>query len=141
MVACSGPFHRAEKFNGAGVYHWSKRFGDGTAAQSANAVAIDGAGNIALTGTFLGAVDFGGGPLTAAGASYGDLFVAQVSPSGAYLWSERYGDGQDQAGIGIGIDTVGDVYVTGNLTGSMDLGTGTLTSAGGVDVLVMKFGP
>jgi hypothetical protein len=58
-------------------YLWSKRFGD-TGYQNATATAVDGAGNVLLTGNFVGTVDFGGGPLSSAGGY--DIFVAKLSP-------------------------------------------------------------
>ncbi len=39
------------------------------------------------------------------------------------------------------VDTLGNIYVVGNFTSSITLGTTTLTSAGGVDVFVAKYLP
>ena len=48
------------KYSPAGAHLWSRRFG-GTSSDSGAAVATDAAGNVLLTGTFEGSVDFGGG--------------------------------------------------------------------------------
>ena len=55
------------KFNSAGGHVWSKRFGDANEQEGLN-VRLDGSGNAFLTGLLTGSADFGGGPLTSAGA-------------------------------------------------------------------------
>src|SRR3990170_6282915 len=68
---------------------WSKRFGS-TIDDYGYAVAVDGNGDVLLTGSFQGTVNFGGGNLTSAGLE--DIFVAKYSGAdGAHLWSKRFG--------------------------------------------------
>lgn len=118
---------------------WSMRVGDEEDWQSGNGVATDAAGNVALTGTFEGSVDFGGGMLASAGG--GDVFVAKLGPSGNHLWSKRFGDAaSSQAGLGVVVDGASNVVLTGTFEGSIDFGGGSLTSAGGGDVFVAKLG-
>ena len=62
------------KYDAAGAHLWSQRFGD-TGVDVGRAIAVDGAGNVLVTGILRGTVDFGGGPLTSAGLS--DIFVAK----------------------------------------------------------------
>lgn len=120
------------------IHHWSKDFGD-SASQDPGGVAVDAAGNVYITGYFWGTMDFGGGPLTSAGAS--DIYVAKFSPSGVHLWSKSFGDGTDQQGYAVAANTWGDVLITGYFAGSVDFGGGTLTGAadGAGDVFVAKF--
>jgi hypothetical protein len=65
------------KLDAAGNALWSKRFGDAD-AQHGTSIAVDGAGDVLMTGNFYGTVDFGKGPLTSAGGY--DLFVAKLAP-------------------------------------------------------------
>ena len=48
----------AKLAGGSGSCLWAKRFGDGY-DQSGNAVAVDGSGNVVLTGYFFSTVNFG----------------------------------------------------------------------------------
>src|SRR5262249_47559744 len=86
-----------------GVAFWSKRFGNNTrSAPPQPSTAVDGAGNVLLTGFFDGSVDFGGGPLTSAGWS--DIFVVKLDPAGNHLWSKRFGDGLNQHAWATAVD-------------------------------------
>jgi len=67
----------AAKYTASGAHLWSKRFG-GANIDEGLASAVDGAGNIAVTGRFLTTIDFGGGPLTTAGGS--DTYFVKLAP-------------------------------------------------------------
>lgn len=123
------------KLDAGGGYVWSQRFGD-SSQQSATSVAVDAAGNVLVTGLFGGTVDFGGVPLTSAGGS--DIFLAKLDKSGGHLWSKRFGDAGQQDGSSVAVDSVGNVFLTGEFFSTVDFGGGPLTSAGGYDVFVAK---
>jgi hypothetical protein len=77
--------------------------------------------NVLLTGQFAGTADFGGGNVTASGI---DLFVAKLLGSnGAYLWSRRFGDTDEQAGTSVAVDSAGNALVTGYFMGTLDFNT------------------
>jgi hypothetical protein len=119
-----------------GTTVWQKRF-TGPSAQYPSAVSLDSSGNILLTGTTYGPVDFGGGSKVA--GSSADLFVAKLDKEGNHVWSGAFGDGSTQIGYGVAATPEGDVVVAGLLNGAMNLGVGkTITSAGGKDVFVAK---
>ena len=105
----------------------------------AKGVALDADGNIALTGSLLGPVDFGGGPLAENG-SY-DIFVAKFSTSGAHLWSKRFGVLYDDHGDAVAMDSGGNVIAAGDFFEGVDFGGGELLSPGNVDGYLVKFGP
>ncbi len=105
-------------FSPNGKLVWSKRFGDGN-VQYAYAVAVDAtSGNIAVTGSFAGSVNFGGGVLSSAGGN--DIYVAGFTASGAHVFSKRFGDAAEQIGNGVTFDAQGNVIVTGSFAGSND---------------------
>jgi hypothetical protein len=123
-------------FNAAGTHQWSKRFGDAL-AQQGDEVAVDPAGDILLAGYMEGAADFGGGALTSAGG--GDIFLAKFNAAGAHQWSKRFGDAAQQGAQAAAVDSAGNVILTGYVQGSIDFGSGALTSAGLSDIVVAKF--
>jgi hypothetical protein len=100
---------------------------------------VDSSNNVLITGYFQGTVDFGAGPLTA--VSW-DVYVAKYSPAGVCLLSERFGNADIQIGRSVAVAPVsGDVLVTGNFSGTIDFGGGTLTSAGSADIFLANLGP
>jgi len=96
-------------------------------------------GDVVLTGSFEGTVDFGGGALDSAGLK--DGFVVKLGADGAHLWSQGFGGPVDDAGLGIALDGHDRVYLSGYYQQVIDLGLGPLTSAGVGDVLVAKLEP
>jgi hypothetical protein len=121
------------KFDATGKHLWSKRFGNDE-QQEGHGLAIDAAGNIVVTGIFWGSIDFGGGPITAT-AGRNDLFVAKLDPSGNHVWSKGFGNASDrgQYGQSVAVSSAGDVYVTGDCSGTMDFGGGPLAAIGEKD--------
>src|SRR5262245_17897291 len=98
----------------------------GSSSDSAAGLALDGAGNIWITGgttssdfpIIVGAVDssLNGG---------GDAFIAQLSGDGSTLLYSTFIGGQDSdGGSDIAIDSAGDVYIIGH-TSSLDFPTTT----------------
>ncbi|MCG8557984.1 MAG: SBBP repeat-containing protein [Proteobacteria bacterium] len=126
------------KFAPDGMHLWSKRFGGTGESDYGGSVATDAAGNILVTGAFGTSVDFGGGRLTSAGDR--DVFVAKFSPDGGHLWSKRFGDASSDQGWSVAVDTAGSAVLTGHFVGTVDFGSGPLTSAGGSDIFVARFG-
>jgi hypothetical protein len=66
-----------------------------------------------------------------------------LAPSckGTPLWSKRAGDANEQNAWGVAVDKSGNVLVTGNFTGAMDLGGCPLSKAGGSGLFVAKLDP
>ncbi len=115
---------------------WSKTPASYSASMG-NAVAMDGSGNVLLTGTYQDTVDFGGGAMTSAG-DY-DVFVAKLAASsGAYVWSKNFGDVNFDGGYGVAADSAGNALVTGAFTGRVGFGGTTFTSAGLQDIFLVK---
>ncbi len=129
----------AAKLSSSGSHVWSKRFGDSN-DDIGNAVAVDAANNVLLTGEMKGTIDFGGGTLTAPGGG-SDVFVAKLDSNGTHVFSNNFGDASHQRGHGIAADTQGNVVLTGEMEGSADFGGGSLSSAGSEDIFVVKLGP
>jgi hypothetical protein len=125
------------KFSATGTYLWAKRFG-GTSDDWVRGIAVDGAGNVVLTGQFLNTISFGGPTLTSAG--FEDIFLAKLSGSdGSHVWSKRFGSSSTtDAGYGVAVDGTGNVAITGFFGQGVDFGGGTIW-AQGYDIFVAKY--
>ena len=123
-----------------GTLLWSKRFGD-AAEQVANSLglAVDAAGDIALSGDFAGTIDFGGGPLVAQQAL--SPFVARLGPDGAHVWSKTFPIGGSAQTQSVAFDAAGDLAIGGYFAVSIDLGGGVLNAVDSADAFVAKLGP
>ncbi len=115
-------------------------------------VAVDGPGNVYLTGAFSGTQTYGSETLTAQGPA--DVLVAAFDPAGAWRWATG-GDAYDPAdgvpgkgggpgddrGLGIAVGS-GSVLVAGSFQDTATFGQDEqLTSAGGGDVLAAELSP
>jgi hypothetical protein len=126
------------KYAPSGTHLWSKRLGTGVNTDTGNAVAVDGSGNVVVAASIFGTSDFGGGALTTAGGE--DIVLAKYSTAGAHLWSKRIGGSGANVVTGVAADqTTGEIAVTGYFAGSMDLGAGSVTSAGTNDIFLAKY--
>jgi PKD repeat protein len=125
------------KYAPNGTHVWSKRIG-GAGYDQAQALDVDGAGNVTIAGRFSGATDFGGGSLTAAGGY--DGFVARYTTAGSFVWAQRFGGASLDTVTAMGIDGSGNAFAIGYFAGSGDFGSTNLTGAGGNDVFVVKVG-
>jgi len=125
------------KYSPSGAHLWSKRIG-AHADEVGTAIAVDGSGNVLVAGYAGPNVDFGGGELATAGGF--DLFVAKYAGNdGHYLWARRFGGPIDELPWAMALDAGGNVLVTGEFTGTTNLGGASLTSAGDRDVFVAKY--
>ena len=98
-------------------------------------VALDSAGDVVFTGRiFNGKSTFG--PFTL-NAPTSMLFVAMVSPAGKFLWAVSAA----AQGNGIAVDAAGNSYIVGSFSGTIKVGTTSLTALGPSstgDVLIAK---
>ena len=128
------------KYGSTGTHVWSRRFGTGLGfGDVASGLAVDAGDNLVLTGSILGAIDFGGGGLTANG-SY-DIFLAKLAPNASHLWSRRYGKLYDDHGNAVAVDRAGRISLVGDFYQGVDFGGGLLSSPGNTDACVAEFGP
>lgn len=100
------------------------RYGDEGLVQRAEAIAIDGAGNVLLAGTFDGVLDFGAGPVEHQPQScsteawcVSSGFLAKLDPQGGALWSVSLG--LTRAVGGLAVDASGDIAVSSTLPGGV----------------------
>jgi len=117
-------FYATVKYNSAGVEQWAREYGQGY--DEPTAIAVDGAGNVYVTGY---SYDYSGqGHLL-------DYLTIKYNTSGLLQWARRYNgpaDGHDGA-TAIAVGASGGIYVTGWSLGNgtnFDFATMKYTSAG-----------
>ena len=124
---------------------WSKRFG-GRDDDWGYLVSVDNSDNVYITGTFWSSmIDFGEGIVTNAGVR--NIFLAKFDGNGNNLWSKSFGGSNWDEALSVSVDSLGNVYITGNFCSStIDFGGGALTNAGGScvgypcpDIFLAKF--
>jgi hypothetical protein len=120
-------------FTAAGADRWRKSLAD------SSSVAVDGSGNVYLTGGFELATNLGGGTVTPRGMK--DIFVTSFTAAGAHRWQKTMSGKWDEYGTSVTADGSGNLYLSGEFTGAIDLGGGDVTSKGWLDIFVVKLGP
>ena len=114
---------------------WNRR--DGAASTDiATGVAVDGAGNCYVTGSFADSTNFDG--TTYLGAGGLDVFIAKYNPAGALIWIKDFGGPSLDFSDAIAVDGNNDVYITGEFEDSMHVDAITINSAGGADMFLIK---
>ena len=116
-------------------WHWAVKAG-GASADYGKSIAVDGAGNQYLTGSFQGTASFG--PHTLSSNGSGDLFVAKLDPVGNWLWATGAGGEFNDVGNSVALDGFGNIYLTGMIEGSAAFGALTLNSSGLNDIFAAK---
>ena len=131
------------KFDSAGNHLWSKRRG-GSGLDIGDGIAVDSSGNIYSSGIFAGTVDFdpSGGIANLTSAGSNDNFISKFDASGNYLWAKRFGGSGSDGNTPITIDSNGNIYASGDFTGTVDFYPGdevfNLTSVGSKDNFISK---
>ncbi|MBO9566681.1 MAG: T9SS type A sorting domain-containing protein [Niastella sp.] len=99
---------------------WGYRAGYGTTASGTDrglAIATDASGNVYITGSYVGQINFGLGNLPLATAN--DIYVAKFNSAGTCQWAVAFpGGASNDVGFAIATDGT-SVYVGGNFTGSL----------------------
>ncbi|NER38940.1 MAG: S8 family serine peptidase [Oscillatoria sp. SIO1A7] len=122
--ALSGPNNGGEdvflaKFNDGGTLQYLDQLGT-TSNDSASGVAVDGAGNVYVSGTTEGS--FGGSHQ----GGVEDAFLLKYEDNGAALnhqWTEQIGTNQDDFSAGVAVDGNGNAYIAGGTSGYFGSGS------------------
>ncbi len=120
-VSASQPTYRGgtfdafvTKINASGNALVYSTYLGGSGADSGNAIAVDGSGNVYLTGT-TSSINFPTSeyPVQNLNAGGSDAFVSKIDASGTLVYSTYLGGNGDDYGFGIAADTFRNIYVTG----------------------------
>ena len=113
------------KYSPNGNLIFAKSFG-GTDPDFGSDIAIDPSGNIIITGTFQGTVDFDPGPGTQVftSSNRSDVFFAKYDNLGNYIFVKTMGGALDDYGVSIASDASGNIYLSGVFDETMDFDPG-----------------
>lgn len=118
------------KLNASGNFVWAIKFGS-TDSDRGQSITTDASGNIYITGSFTGTVDFDPGAGTSIlSSSFGyEIFVVKLNTAGNLVWARKMGDDfESDFGRGIAVDASNNVYTIGTFRGpeaDFDPGAGT----------------
>ena len=135
------------ELDAGGNFLWAKTLAS-TPVTSADCIdiATDTSGNIYLTGSFSGTVDFDPGAGSAALIGTGtDAFILKLDQAGNYIWAKSFTGSGNDFGTSIVVDSIGNVYTTGSFENTVDFDPGAgvvnLASAGNYDCFFSKLDP
>ncbi len=135
------------KYDSSGAHQWAKQFSatdapDGVPQAAAFGVAADGCGNVLMSGSFYGKLNFGVGVMAAA-PDVGNLFLTKLDALGNGLWSRQFAGSQvDQPRArAVAVTGTGGPVMELGLLGSANFGGGVLTSVGQTSTTLGAFSP
>jgi len=125
------------KLDSNGNWQWAKQAG-GSSADVGRGISVDSNGNSYVTGYFRETASFG--PYTITSSGLYDVFVAKLDSNGNWQWAKQAGGSFDDYGVGVGVDSNGNSYITGYFKGMASFGITILTSSGydGYDIFIAK---
>lgn len=127
------------KYNNAGEIQWAQSAGSSSSGEEGRGLTIDLDGNPIMVGIFVDTANFGGTQLFSNGGS--DIFIAKFNTSGTLLWVKNAGGPGTDAADGVGIDSMGNIYVTGYFDSTATFGTTQITGVDGDEMFLAKYDP
>lgn len=119
-----------------GTFSWAKSFGS-QGSDSGMAITVDVDGSIFLAASIGGAATFGTITVPFAGAL--DVAVAKLNSAGSVLWARSYGGAGYDIPHGIAVTLLGDVAVTGEVSGPVTIGGTTIPASGQSELFLSLF--
>ena len=134
------------KLGPSGEFVWAGSFA-GVNEAHAYGIALDRAGNVYSTGSYVASADFDPGPGTATRpAGFRDVYLSKLGADGQFLSAINLGGTSDDGGESLAVDDDGSVVAAGYFKGTADFAPGgpsfTLTSVSSTnasDAFVAKY--
>jgi hypothetical protein len=130
----------------AQTFDWVVQTGNGL-YEEAKAVDVDPSGNVVSVGYFSGTMDAnpGAGTLNLVSNGAQDIFIQKLGPNGQLLWAKKIGGTTYDSANDVVTNAMGEVYVTGVYTNTVDFdpsfSTHLETTDGNVGAFVLKLDP
>lgn len=117
---------------------WAKQIG-GAGDDTGKGIGVDAAGNVYVTGGFMGTATFGSTTVVGSSTDFRDMYLAKFDNNGALQWVKKTDGTYDEVGWGIAVDALGNSYVTGEYHADPYFGTQQLIAHGNGDAFVVKY--
>ncbi len=130
------------KLNASGNFVWAKRLAGGN--NGILNIKTDPAGNIITTGLFNTTTDFnpGAGSFNMTSNGLPDAFILKLNSSGNFVWAKQLSGPLQEIGQSLTTDATGNIYCTGNFSGTTDFDPGpavfNITASGLTDAFILK---
>ncbi len=131
------------KMDPLGNFLWAKSAG-GLGDDEGNDIAIDADNNIIITGIFSDTAYFGLDTLRYNKSIGNDIFITKMDKDGNWLWAKQVSATTNSTlnyGNGVSTDGNKNIYVTGQIDGTVSFGNISLTTNGPGDIFVAKLDP
>jgi hypothetical protein len=133
------------KLNATGNFLWMDTIFANSSYLTGPSLALDSCNNVYLTGFFMGTYYFDPANNLQYLSSNGgyDIFIAKYDSTGNYSWANKIGGSSDDRGSTIALDTLGNIYIAGYFTDTVDFDPSTathnLSAFGGSDIFIAKY--
>lgn len=109
------------KMDANGNFLWVKSMG-GNGNDNGGSIAVDGAGYVYITGSFVQTVDFdpNAGVVNLSSGGNEDIFIQKLDGAGNLIWVKKIGGSDSQWGNSIAIDGNQNIYIGGFFRGLVD---------------------
>ncbi|MBF9221467.1 T9SS type A sorting domain-containing protein [Hymenobacter ruricola] len=130
------------RISAQGTPQWAQQYG-GIGDDWLSEAAVDGAGNLYVSGDYNRPLSFGSIAITSSGNLH--AYLAKYSPAGVALWAQvGTGTSGTDSAVGLAVDAAGNAYLTGGFTNQAAYGSFTLTNTANGNlptVSVVAFSP
>ena len=134
------------KWDNAGNFRWAMKIGN-AGGDFGSSILTDSTGNVYITGMFYGTNDFDpGAGIANLYSTNGNIFLLKLDQNGNYVWAKNGPGGTGPYTVPrLEMDADANLYMIsaiypGNNTFNPGTGTRTITSAGGYDGCISKYG-
>lgn len=134
------------KLNSAFIFQWAGKI-SGNSSEQGTTITVDETTNaVIVAGFFEGTIDVNPEPavVNIATVDYVDAFIVRLDGTdGGFIWGKSIGGIGFQAIYGVGVNSLGSIWLAGNFSNTIDCdpgpGTASLTSGGSQDIMKVNW--
>ena len=122
-----------------GALDWGLSGGKASTDDSIEKITVSDGGTVFATGNFAGSLTLGTQTVTSSGND--DVFVASITNSGSWGWTESFGGNSYETSFGIDYQSNGNIAIAGAFAEQVTKGSQTISSVNGIDLFVWEIDP